>query len=495
MGQSYVASNKECQNAGYALDDSRLKVDVRDVCVDSAAVTPGAMFVAIKGFTADGHDYIPDAIARGALVIMAQKKVPVPEGVILLVVDNTRAGLSAMAGAFYDFPAAKMTMVGITGTNGKTTTANLCASMLEAAGHKAGLISTIDWRYNGQVQPSAMTTPDALELQRGLAQMAAAGVTHVVMEVSSHAIELDRIAHCFFDVAAFTNLSQDHLDFHGNMEAYGAAKKLLFIDYLRRLPKRQRAVAVINVTHQFGRELFDGLIQPKLSVAAGQAADVALTAVHADLTGIKARVDTPRGSLFIASSLIGTYNQENLALAVGVGLALNLSDAAISQGLDALAQVRGRLERVPTGQEFSVFVDYAHTPDALENVLKTLQALQPRRLWCVFGCGGNRDRSKRPLMGGIAVKYSDVTVVTSDNPRNEEPLDIINDILAGISPETTFEVEPDRAAAINLAVSRAESGDIVLIAGKGHEDYQIIKGEKFHFDDAEQVRLAVERKV
>lgn len=493
LGQPYVANGKECKNVDDSLDNAHLKVDVKDVCSDSSKVTPGAMFVAIKGLTADGHDYIPDALNRGAVVIMAQKEVPVPDGVIIVVVANTREGLSAMAGAFYDFPAAKMTMVGITGTNGKTTTANLCASMLEAAGHSVGVISTIDWRYNGQTHPSLMTTPDALELQRGLSQMYRAGVTHVVMEVSSHAIDQARIAHCFFDVAAFTNLSQDHLDFHGSMAAYGAVKKRLFTDYLRRTPKGPNAVAVINVTQPFGRELFNAIGTPKLSVAVGQKADVTFNSLNADLAGIKARVDTPRGSLQVESALIGAYNQENLALAVGIGLALNLSDAVITKGLGGLGQVKGRLERVPIDLGFSVFVDYAHTPDALENVLKTLKELRPRRLLCVFGCGGNRDKAKRPLMGGIAVKYSDVAVVTSDNPRNEEPLDIINDILAGISPETDFVVEPDRAAAIKLAIAQAASGDIVLIAGKGHEDYQIIKGEKFHFDDVEQARLAMER--
>ena len=494
LGQPYVVNGKECKSAGDSLHDACPEADVKDVCSDSSKVTPGAMFVAIKGFTADGHDYIPDAVARGAIVIMSQKEVPVPDGVILVVVANTREGLSAVAGAFYDFPADKMTMVGITGTNGKTTTANLCASMLMAAGRNVGVITTIDWRFNGKTHPSLMTTPDALELQRGLAQMYRAGVTHVVMEVSSHAIDQARIAHCFFDVAAFTNLSQDHLDFHGSMAAYGEVKKRLFTDYLRRMPKGPGAVAVVNVTHPYGRELFDDIIKPKLSVAVGQKADVAFESVCADLEGIKARVDTPRGRLFVESALIGAYNQENLALAAGVGLALNLSDDEIIKGLSGLSQVKGRLERVPTGQGFSVFVDYAHTPDALENVLKTLQELKPRRLLCVFGCGGNRDKAKRPLMGGIAVKYSDVAVVTSDNPRNEEPLDIINDILAGISPETDFVVEPDRAAAIQLAIARAGGGDIVLIAGKGHEDYQIIKGEKFHFDDVEQARLAVGRK-
>lgn len=495
LGQPYIADGKECKHAGYSLYDARLQVDVKDVCSDSSRVTPGAMFVAIRGLTVDGHDFIPDAVGRGAIVVMSQKEVPVPDGVILVVVDNTREGLSAMAGAFYDFPAAKMVMVGITGTNGKTTTANLCASMLATAGHNVGIITTIDWRFNGQTHPSLMTTPDALELQRGLAQMYEAGVTHVVMEVSSHAIEQARIAHCFFDVAAFTNLSQDHLDFHGSMEAYGAVKKRLFADYLRRMPKRLNAAAVINVTHKFGRDLFDGVIGPKLSVAVDQAADVVLENLRTDLDGIKARLETPRGRLFLESPLIGAYNQENLVLAAGVGLALNLADDVIVEGLNTLAQVKGRLERVPAVSGFSVFVDYAHTPDALENVLKTLKGLKPRRLLCVFGCGGNRDRAKRPLMGGIAVKYSDVAFVTSDNPRNEEPPDIINDILTGISPAAQFVVEPDRAAAIKLAVQQAANGDIVLIAGKGHEDYQIIKGEKFHFDDVEQARIAMEEKI
>lgn len=495
LGQPYTVNGKKCENVGYSLYDTKLKVDVKDVCGNSAAVTPGAMFVAIKGAAADGHDYIPDAVKRGATVIMAQKEVPVPASVILVVVANTREGLSAMAGAFYDFPAAKMTMVGITGTNGKTTTANLCAGMLQAAGHNVGVISTIDWRYNGQTHPSLMTTPDALELQRGLAQMYKAGVTHVVMEVSSHAIAQSRIAHCFFDVAAFTNLSQDHLDFHGGMAAYGEVKKRLFTDYLRRMPKRVSAVAVVNISHAYGEEIYNSCIKPKLSVAVDKPADITLNNVKADINGTAATIATPLGAVNVQSSLIGAYNLENLALAAGVGAALNLNVNDIEKGLSDLKLVKGRLERVAGKQNFSVFVDYAHTPDALENVLKTLKELNPRRLLCVFGCGGNRDKTKRPLMGAIAVKYSDMAIVTSDNPRDEEPVEIINDILAGISPEAGFIVEPDRGKAIALAVEQAGTDDIVLIAGKGHEDYQIIKGAKLHFDDVEQALSAMERKV
>lgn len=493
LGRPFVFEGYEYQDPCAAMTVDKLNREITDVCVNSAQVTPGAMFVAIKGFTADGHNYIGDAIAKGAVAVMAEKETPVPENVALLVVKDTREGLSAMAGAINDFPAAKMTVIGVTGTNGKTTTVNLLANMLETAGFNTGVITTINWRYGGKVQPSSMTTPDAVELQKNLREMYEAGVTHVVMEVSSHAIDLSRIAHCYFDVAAFTNLSQDHLDHHGTMQAYGEVKKRLFTDYLRRMPKGKQAVAVINATHAFGREIFEDIEDPKISVAVEQAADVVLDPMGIDIESTKARITVGGEKFFIESPLIGGFNQENLVTAAGVGLALKLNHNDITRGLNTLKLVKGRLERVATGRGYSVFVDYAHTPDALENVLRTLKGLKPRRLLCVFGCGGNRDKTKRPLMGAVAVQYSDFTVVTSDNPRNEEPAEIINDILAGITPEVNFAVEPDRAKAIQLAIRQASSGDIVLIAGKGHENYQIIKGQTFHFDDVEQALLAAEK--
>lgn len=494
LKQAYTIDGKECRNDGYSLDDSRLKQEVKGLCTNSAQAVEGGMFIALTGFTVDGHKFIPDAIAKGAKFIIAQNPAAVPDDVVLIEVADTRKALPQIAAAFFGFPARQLTMVGVTGTNGKTTTATLCESILKAAGFTVGVITTINWRYKDKSVPSAMTTPDALELQRILAEMRDNGVSHVVMEVSSHAIDLERITNTYFDVAALTNLSQDHLDYHGDMEKYGEVKARLFTDYLRRLPKSETAVAVINTSHVYGADLFGRIIGPKLSVAVkGPDADVYVQDGRLDMAGINACLHTPKGVLDLESSLIGEFNLENLLVAAGVGLALKLPLHIIKQGLSVVQIVRGRLERVPSSLGPGVFVDYAHTPDALENVLRTLKGLKPRRLLCVFGCGGNRDKTKRPLMGAVAVQYSDFTVVTSDNPRNEEPAEIINDILAGITPEVNFAVEPDRAKAIQLAIRQASSGDIVLIAGKGHENYQIIKGQTFHFDDVEQALLAAEK--
>ncbi|RJQ66293.1 MAG: UDP-N-acetylmuramoyl-L-alanyl-D-glutamate--2,6-diaminopimelate ligase [Desulfobacteraceae bacterium] len=480
---------------GEALPDD---LEIRAVYYRAQLVEPGGLFVAVKGFAADGHDFIGQAVSRGAVAVVCERtaRIDVPQ----IQVTDSRKALAALAAEFYGHPSRGMTVIGITGTNGKTTTSYLIESMLQAAGHATGVIGTVNYRYGGSFFDNPVTTPESLDLQRILADMRAAGTTHVVMEVSSHALDLLRIHACDVDVAVFTNLSQDHLDFHNDMDAYWASKRKLFDFFLPACKGKTALRAVINVDDPRGAELARILALPRLTTSQGQAADVHSLAARFDLHGISAQVQTPQGALKVRSALVGRHNLENILNAAGAGAALNLPPAAMQAGIAALDNVPGRLERIvdPAGQRF-VYVDYAHTPDALENALKALRNLTQDRIICVFGCGGDRDRSKRPLMGAIAARLSELAVVTSDNPRTEAPDRIIDQILAGVRAvcqsnyapaglsggfhEKGYVVEPDRRKAIGLALRASRPGDTLLIAGKGHEPYQIIGKDKLPFDD------------
>ncbi|MDJ0888939.1 MAG: UDP-N-acetylmuramoyl-L-alanyl-D-glutamate--2,6-diaminopimelate ligase, partial [Desulfobacterales bacterium] len=463
-------------------------VSIRSVHYRAQDVVPGGLFVAIRGFTADGHDFVDRAVANGAVAVVAQK--PMPGVVPLLQVPDTRRALAQIAAAFYAHPSEAIALVGITGTNGKTTVAYILESILEAAGVRAGIIGTVNHRCGGQVWPSANTTPESLDLQRLLAEMRKAGATHVVMEVASHGIELKRVEGCAFDVGVFTNLTQDHLDFHGDMTRYWQTKRRLFTELLPASAKAPRAV--VNRDNLHGRELAREMAKrmPTLTFGFDVANDLWVTVEQSDLSGSRGVIHTPAGDLAFASPMVGRHNIENLLAAVGAALALDLPREAIQAGLATAGGAPGRLERVPDDHGRFVYVDYAHTPDALENVLNALQTIKSGRLICLFGCGGDRDRGKRPLMGAIAARLSDLAVVTSDNPRTEDPDRIIADILPGITPlmarayrpaelqngwtDPGYVVLPDRRAAIGLAIRLARPGDTVLIAGKGHENYQII---------------------
>ena len=462
-------------------------------------VQPGGLFVAIPGLKADGHDYIDVALARGAAAVVVQKAVSAKAPTIR--VRNCRKALAALAARFYGYPAAELFLIGITGTNGKTTTSFLIERILQTAGVTSGVIGTINYRYGGKEFPNPVTTPESLDLQRILADMHAHGVTHVVVEVSSHAIDLHRVDHCYLDVGVFTNLSQDHLDYHGDLETYWSCKRSLFTQHLARGPKRKAATAVINGDDIYGRALLGDLSRPKIATGTYPDAVISASEVTLGLDGIKATIHTPAGEFKVHAPLIGTYNLENMLNAVGVGYALELRPDVFIHALERMGQVPGRLERVDDPDGRHIFVDYAHTPDALEQVLMTLKAIGTGRLLCVFGCGGDRDRGKRPLMGAVASRIADVCLITSDNPRNENPLHILNDIAGGLGasagaplkPETLavtsgYLLEPDRQKAIELALGAAGKGDVVLIAGKGHETYQIIGNERFDFDDR---RIAV----
>jgi len=467
-------------------------------------VRPGGLFVAIPGHSADGHDFIDLALSRGAAAVMVEK--PVQTGAVVITVENTRKALSAVAASFYGNPSEKLCVIGITGTNGKTTTSYLTESIVLKAGYRVGVIGTINYRYDGNMFDNPVTTPESLDLQRILAEMATAGITHAVLEISSHAIDLFRIADCFIDIGVFTNLSQDHLDFHGDMETYWQSKQRLFTEHLS---KKSKVSAVINCADEKGRKLLQRLTVPTLGYGLAAESRIRPTHIRQDLKGIGATIQTPEGSFHFHSPLVGRHNLENILGATGVGLALGLGLETIRAGIEAVSAIPGRLERIPNRIDRFVFVDYAHTPDALENVLTALRAVTRKRMICIFGCGGDRDHQKRPQMGKIVGRLVDLAIVTSDNPRTESPAAIIEQIQEGIirtSPrqyqsadlkqgftDRGHVIEPDRRSAIRLGILVSRPGDAVLIAGKGHETYQIIGKETIPFDDRIEAQIALKR--
>ena len=474
--------------------------EIFDIQYDSRTVRRGSLFVAIKGKNTDGNRFVPDVISRGAIAIVTDSPSPytlslMERGglrVAVIQVPNAREALARIAAAFYGEPASKLKLVGITGTNGKTTTSFLVESILREAGLNPGVIGTINYRYAGKVLPAPNTTPESLDLQRLLKEMVDSGVNAVVMEVSSHALSQDRVAGLIFDAGVFTNLTQDHLDYHGTMEAYFEAKARLFTDFID-----EGRAAVINMDDPKGEDLSKRAVGRVIGYSGTGKGGVNIYPKEMALgvDGIKGTFMTPSGEVKVKSSLVGEFNLYNILAAVGAGVGLGLPVEAIEKGITALKNVPGRLERVDAGQPFTILVDYAHTPDALERVLSTIRHLTDKRIITVFGCGGDRDKGKRPIMGKIAAEYSDVVIVTSDNPRTEDPLKIIEDIKAGITggsgQGSGIRVIPERREAIREAIREANEGDVVLLAGKGHEDYQIIGKEKIHFDDREEAAKAV----
>ena len=463
----------------------------------SQEVRPGGLFVAIAGHVADGHAYVEDAIRRGAAAVVVEH--PLRQTGNMVRVADSRKALAQIACRFYGHPSEHLTLIGVTGTNGKTTVSYLVEGILEAAGRQTGVIGTVNYRYGGKAFRNPVTTPESIDLQRILTEMRQNAVSHVVMEVSSHALDLHRVDGCWLDVGVFTNLSQDHLDYHRDMQHYWQSKQRMFTDNLGKGPKATRAVAVVNRNDGRGRELFDKLTTRAVSVGNEPVNDVYAAQASYDLSGIRASVVAPVGRIELTSQLVGRHNLENILCAIGVGVALGLSAGDIRTGIQAVDCIPGRLEPVPNETGRFVYVDYAHTPDALGNVLGCLGALAVGRLIAVFGCGGNRDRDKRPKMGEIAARQCALVVVTSDNPRNEEPSAIIADILPGVLKarsrrytaaelqsgfaEEGYTVEVDRRAAIRLAIRASRPGDTIVIAGKGHENYQIIGQQTLDFDD------------
>jgi UDP-N-acetylmuramyl-tripeptide synthetase len=470
--------------------------EIGSLHIDSRKVQPGGLFVAIPGLKTDGHDYIDSAIARGAVAVISQQ--PAAIDVWNIEVENSRRALAAVAGRFYGNPSEKLKIIAVTGTNGKTTTSYLIEKILLQADISVGVIGTLNYRYCGKVFELSMTTPDSLDLHRILSDMLADGVTHVVMEASSHAISLNRIDGCWMDVAVFTNLTQDHLDFHGDMAHYWQSKKSLFTEHLVQGPKKDKAVAVINCNDAHGKLLFEELPWA-VCVGFEESCHIWPEITEQDQNGMEGVISTPQGMFKFNTPLIGIYNVENMMYATGACLALGLSLNVIRSGIESVAFVPGRLQPIPNNVNRFVFVDFAHTPDAIENVLKTLRTLTSDRIICVFGCGGNRDKEKRPIMGQIAATLATICIVTSDNPRLEDPMAIIEDILIGVrnqgmspidmqlsdmSPSTKgYIVEPDRARAIQTAIRISRHWDMILIAGKGHETYQITGNRTVAFDD------------
>ena len=456
------------------------EADVTAVTYDARSVVPGALHVCVPGLRADGHDFAPAAVEHGAVALIVERVLDLP--VTQLVVESSRQAMAAAADAVYGRPSDDLRVVGVTGTNGKTTTAYLMYSILSAAGLRPGLLGTVEARVGGVVEPVTHTTPESVDLQAILRHMADAGDRSCAMEVSSHALELRRADSLRFAAVAFTNLTQDHLDFHPDMEAYYLAKRRLFED-----PARPGAV---NLGDAYGRRLAAEAAGPVLTYAAsGDEADVRPAAVEVGEGGaISLIARTPRGPLPLDVRLRGHFNVENVLCAVAVAELLDLPHHAVREGIAAMPGVPGRFEAVDAGQPFTVLVDYAHTPDSLENVLRSARAITAGRLICVFGCGGDRDRGKRPLMGAVARKLADRAIVTTDNSRSEDPQAIADEITAGIE----MEVELDRRRAIEDAVAGAAAGDVVVIAGKGHEQGQQFADRTIPFDDREVAREALE---
>jgi murE/murF fusion protein len=457
-------------------------VEITGVQSDSRAIKAGDVFVAIRGLRSDGHEFVAQVIAQGASAVVVERELPnvtVPQ----IVVDDSTRALGVLTGKIFGDPAKAMTLIAVTGTNGKTTTTYLVEAILAAAGHKPGVIGTVELRWGGQAVPASYTTPTPHMLHEALAKMRDAGCTHVVMEVTSIALAAQRVAGIEFEVAAFSNLTQDHLDFHGSMEGYRDAKRLLFTRHLT-------GTAVVNVDDPEGAGMAAGAPRTLRVTAAGKPAEIRVVEQDSTVRGITAKLATPTGDVAIeAKPLIGHYNVENLALSVGIAEALGIPHDAIARGIAAVPGVPGRVQRVPNDADLDIFVDYAHTPDALRNVLSAMRPLTKRRLLCVFGCGGDRDPTKRPKMGAAVAELADLAFVTSDNPRTEDPRAIIDQILPGV-PKPFF-VHVDRRIAIRAAICEATPGDVVVIAGKGHEDYQIVGTTKHHFDDREEAAAAV----
>ncbi len=480
---------------------------IRGVSYDSRKVAPGDLFVALRGSVADGHDYLARAVDLGAAALLVESA-PSPDilgSAVAVVVPDSRRAMARIAPRFYGQPASEMTLVGVTGTSGKTSTSYLVESILQRARMRTGLIGTVEVRYAGEVQVAVNTTPESLDLQATLRSMCTQNVDHVVMEVSSHGLELERIHGCGFRVAAMTNLTQDHLDFHGNMDAYRGSKVRLFSDYLD-----ADGCAVVNVDDPSASHFLDaardrGVRCLTVSRDANREADVRVSDARVSLDGSRVSLALPTGALDVELPLLGDFNLENLLVATGIAVALEIEPEVIAEGVQHCPQVPGRMEVVEARNDAhpTVVVDYAHTPDAVDKLLTAVRPLVKGRLITVFGCGGDRDRAKRPLMAEAVAKHSDLAIATSDNPRTEDPLAILQDVEAGLGGLTRVETEaldrshhacttlPDRSEAIAHAITIAKPEDAVVLAGKGHEDYQIVGTVKLPFDDRDHARRAL----
>ena len=473
--------------------DGPLDLEISSLCYDSRQVQPGTVFFAIRGARSDGHEYIVEAVRRGAAAVVVENSGrDVPSGVTVIKVDDVRESLAFLAAFFYHRPDLKLKLAGVTGTNGKTTTTYLIKHICKRAVWRCGLIGTVRYEIGDEIVPSSRTTPESLDLQSLLARMRDAGCKAAVMEVSSHAIAQDRVRGLEFDAAVFTNLTQDHLDFHGNLETYFETKASLFTHHLAS-QNRKRGVAIINIDDRYGAELYSRVSKTMrvITYGVGSRADFRASNFKTELAGTSYQLDAQDRSFLVRLPLIGRFNIYNSLAALATASLLGIQLRAAVLALATAPHVPGRLELVAAKRNYQVFVDYAHTDDALNNVLRTLRELNPNRLIVVFGCGGDRDRAKRPLMGRAAEQGSDYAIITSDNPRSENPETILNDVEKGFSGRQ-YEKIVDRASAIQKAIGMAQPRDIILIAGKGHENYQEFARQKVSFDDVYVARSAIE---
>jgi UDP-N-acetylmuramoyl-L-alanyl-D-glutamate--2,6-diaminopimelate ligase len=483
------------------------ETDITGLYYDSRMVKPGGLFFALKGVAVDGHRFVEAALKSGAAAIVLEDLSYAPPNASYIQVDDARLAMSMMAAAFCNDPTNGIPVIGITGTNGKTTTTYLIEAILRAAGIPAAVLGTIHYRFGDALFSAPHTTPESVELQKTLRELVDLGAKSVVMEVSSHALDQRRVDGCRFDIGIFTNLTRDHLDYHKDMDSYLASKKRFFTELLAADQIKTKRKAVVNTDDPAGRLIAASAACPVITY--GLSADARVTArdVNFSTSGISGVLAIPGGESEFHSGLLGRFNLYNILAAAAAAVAMELPTEAIRAGIEGHDKVAGRLERVNNDRGITVLVDYAHTGDALENVLKTLREIARKRIITVFGCGGDRDRGKRPVMGEIAGRYSDICIITSDNPRSEDPASIIKEVKAGIVPlglkeyaETEldrgfsgngFATVESRREAIRLAIRLAKIGDIVLLAGKGHEDYQIIGGERHHFDDREEAAAAL----
>lgn len=469
------------------MEDKEMKIrdiEITGIACDSKKVSDGSLFVAIKGASQDGHKFIDEAVNKGARIVVHQEPFdacPAGGKAVFIRVKDTRKALGRLAARFYGNPSAALKVVGVTGTNGKTTITYLIENILAGAGFNPAVIGTINYRFNGKAVPAGNTTPGPVDIQSLLADMLKNKVNYAVMEVSSHSLDQDRVEAVRFSHAIFTNLTQDHLDYHGTIDNYFQAKARLF----RKMPGG--SVSIINNDSPYAKDIVSLTGSRVLTYGLTEQCDVYATDINFNVSGTSFTAHTPRGELDIRSALIGRHNVYNLLAAIAFGVSEKLKTSSISSAIRDFKFVPGRLERIDRGQDFFVFVDYAHTDDALVNVLTALRELSKKRIIAVFGCGGDRDKAKRPKMGKAVSQLADFALITSDNPRSEDPQSIIKDILKGIDKDN-YKVVEQREKAIKEALSMARSGDIILIAGKGHETYQITKGRSAPFDDREVVK-------
>lgn len=482
-----------------APDHPALDPDISGITADSRQVSSGELFIALDGHTEDGHAYVRAAVDAGACAVLVEREqtdLPVPQ----LVVPDSRLASAVVADQFYHHPSQQLRMIGVTGTNGKTTTTHLIEHILTTVGHSVGLIGTVGKRIAGHTTELGNTTPEAVDLQAMLADMVAAGCAYGVMEVSSHALDERRVAGVAYRIAVFTNLTQDHLDFHHTMSAYQDAKRKLFAR-LGNTYGASAAYAVINADDDAAAALRAATVMESVTYGIEQDADVRAVDVRISATGAFFHVQTFAGAADVALPLTGRFNVYNALAALAVGLVERVPLATLVQALGTAPGVPGRFERVEAGQPFTVLVDYSHTPDSLDNALQTVREFAQGRVLTVVGCGGDRDRLKRPLMAQMACRHSDLTILTSDNPRTEDPEAILDDMERGLETSLDGDAMPvwervtDRRVAIAQAVAYAQAGDVVLIAGKGHETYQMIGRTKYHFDDREVAREEISRRV